>query len=144
MVNIYTETRSVEVCVVVLVLTKSVNETEKSNFFIILTSLSRNFVYSLQTFQHFGDFVKCFLRFCYKFSMKIIFYLPVNTGKPKFVAFLVFVLYDCFIYHTNFVFPKCLETRRHLGSGRETVNSQGYSELREPIKTHENCYLLIW
>ena len=23
--------------------------------------------------------------------MKIIFFLPVNTGKPKFVAFLVFV-----------------------------------------------------
>ena len=32
-----------------------------------------------------------FLRFCCKLSMKIIFYLPVNTGKPKFVAFLVFV-----------------------------------------------------
>ena len=29
-------------------------------------------------------------------------------------------------------------------SVRKTVNSQGYSELREPIKTHENCYLLIW
>ena len=32
-----------------------------------------------------------FLRFCCKFSVKIIFYLPVNTDKPKFVAFLVFV-----------------------------------------------------
>ena len=27
---------------------------------------------------------------------------------------------------------------------RKTVNSQGYSELQEPIKTHENCYPLIW
>ena len=29
-------------------------------------------------------------------------------------------------------------------SFRKTVNSQGYSELREPIKTRENCYPLIW
>ena len=29
-------------------------------------------------------------------------------------------------------------------SVRTTVNSQGYSELREPIKTRENCYPLIW
>ena len=29
-------------------------------------------------------------------------------------------------------------------SARETVNIQGYSELREPIKTLENCYPLIW
>ena len=27
---------------------------------------------------------------------------------------------------------------------RKTVNIQGYSELREPIKTIENCYPLIW
>ena len=26
----------------------------------------------------------------------------------------------------------------------KTVNSQGYSELQEPIKTRENCYPLIW
>ena len=29
-------------------------------------------------------------------------------------------------------------------SFRKTVNSQGYSELWEPIKTRENCYPLIW
>ena len=29
-------------------------------------------------------------------------------------------------------------------SVRKIVNSQGYSELREPIKTRENCYPLIW
>ena len=29
-------------------------------------------------------------------------------------------------------------------SVRKTVNSQGYSELREPIKMRENCYPLIW
>ena len=32
-----------------------------------------------------------FLRFCCKYSIKIIFYLQVNTDKLKFVAFLVFV-----------------------------------------------------
>ena len=26
----------------------------------------------------------------------------------------------------------------------KTVNIQGYSKLREPIKTRENCYPLIW
>ena len=29
-------------------------------------------------------------------------------------------------------------------SVRKTVNFQGYSKLREPIKTCENCYPLIW
>ena len=29
-------------------------------------------------------------------------------------------------------------------TGRETVNVQEYSELREPIKTCEKCYSLIW
>ena len=48
-----------------------------------------------------------------------------------------------FIYRSNVVFRKCLETRSHLGSGRKTVNSRGYSELRETIETHENCYSLI-
>ena len=38
-------------------------------------------------YKHFGDFVN----FCCKFSMKIIFFLPVYTNKPKFVAFLVFL-----------------------------------------------------
>ena len=38
-----------------------------------------------------GILSSSFLRFCCKFSKKIIFYLPVNNDKPKFVAFLVFV-----------------------------------------------------
>ena len=29
-------------------------------------------------------------------------------------------------------------------SASKTVNIQGYSELREPIKTRENCYPRIW
>jgi len=27
---------------------------------------------------------------------------------------------------------------------RKAVNIQGYSKLREPIETRENCYPLIW
>ena len=68
--------------------------------------------------------------------MKIIFYQLEITDKPKFVAFLAFVC-------TNASFNAQI-LRRYLGSGRKTVNSQGYSELREPIKMHENCYLMIW
>ena len=53
------------------------------------TSLSTNFVYNIvQTLRGFCQVH--FLRFCCKFSMKIIFYLPVNTDKPKFVTFLAF------------------------------------------------------
>ena len=95
-------------------------------------------------YKHFGDFVKCILRFCCKFSMKIISYLTSEHREAKVRRFLGICLYECFIYRTNFVFRKCLETRHHLGSGCKTVNSQGYSELREPFKTRENCNSLIW
>ena len=78
------------------------------------------------------------------FSMKIIIYLPVKNDKPKFVAFLIFVCTTASNFPSNFVFRKCLETRRHLGSGRKKVNIQRYSELREPIKKRKNCYSLIW
>ena len=72
-------------------------------------------------------------------------FLPTSEHRQvKFHRFLGICLYDCFIYRTNFVFRKWRETGRHLGSGRKTVKSQGYSELREPIKTPENCYSLIW
>ena len=63
---------------------------KKVTFCKLKTSLSKNFVYNLQTFR--GILSSAFLRFCCKFSVKIIFYLSsVNTDKPKFVAFLVFV-----------------------------------------------------
>ena len=62
-------------------------------------------------------------------------FLPISKHRQAKVRhFLGICLYDCFIYRSNFVYRKCLKTRRHLGSGRKTVNSQGYSELREPIK----------
>ena len=74
-------------------------------------------------------------------------FLPNSACKQRKAEvrlFLGICLYDCFIYRSNIVLRKCLETRRHLGYGRKTVNSQGYSELREPIKARENYDSLIW
>ena len=34
--------------------------------------------------------------------------------------------------------------RAILLSVRKPVNIQGYSKVREPLKTRENCYPLIW
>ena len=49
------------------------------------------------------------LRFYCKFRMKIIFNLPINTDKPKFVAFLVFACTTASLNRSNIVSRKCLE-----------------------------------
>ena len=99
------------------------------------TSLSRNFVHNLQTFLGF-----CQVRFMVllQIQRENNFLLTTEHRQAKFRRFLGICLYDYFIYRTNFVFRKCLETRRHLGFGRKTVNSERYSELWQPIKTREN------
>ena len=56
--------------------------------------------------------------------MKIILYLPVNTDKPKFVAFLVFVCMTASFIAQISSSQKGFETRRHLDAGRKTMNSQ--------------------
>ena len=61
-----------------------------TTFCKLKTSLSRNFVYNLQTFQM-GILSSDFYVFCCKFSMKTIFCLSVYTDKPKFVGFRVFL-----------------------------------------------------
>ena len=48
-------------------------------------------------------------------------------------------MYSCFIYRKNFIFRFS-----HFESHPKTVNIQGHFELQEPIRTHENCYPLIW
>ena len=48
-------------------------------------------------------------------------------------------MYSCFIYRKNFTFRFS-----HFESHPKTVNIQGNFELQEPIRTHENCYPLIW
>ena len=58
----------------------------------VFVNKKRHLVGTLFTISNLPEiFSRAFLRFCCKFSMKIIFYLPVNTDKPKVVAFLVFV-----------------------------------------------------
>lgn len=90
------------------------------------------------------DFISssAFLRLCCKLSKKTIFYLPVNTDQPS--RFLGTCCYSCFICRYNVVFRNCHETGRHIDSCSKTMNSQGCFELREPIRTLENCVLLIW
>ena len=114
---------------------------KKKTFCKLKTSLSRNFVHNLQTFLGFYQ-----VRFIVLLQIQHENnFLPTTQHRQaKVRRFLGICLYDYFIYRTNFVFRKCVETRRHLGSGRKTVNSQTYSELRQPIKTRENCYSLIW
>ena len=48
-------------------------------------------------------------------------------------------MYSCFIYRKNFIFRFS-----HFESHPKTVNIQGYFKLQEPIRTHKNCYPLIW
>ena len=109
---------------------------KKVTFCKLKTSPSRNFVYSLKTFGFCHVHFTILLQIQHENN-----FLPTSEHRQaKVRRFLGICLYDCFIYSSN----KCLETRRHLGSGRKTVNSQGYSELWEPIKLRENCYSLIW
>ena len=104
---------------------------QKITFCKLKTSLSRKFT----IYKHFGDFVKRIFTILLQIKHENNF-LPTSKHRQA----LGICLYDCFIYSSNFVFRKCSEATRHLGFGRKTVNSQGYSELREPIKTREKCY----
>ena len=67
-------------------------------------------------------------------------YPPLFTD-PEGVVVLVFTKSDAVLMSSSETFAK---RRAIFLSVRKTVNSQGYSELREPIKTRENCYPLIW
>ena len=84
-------------------------------------------------YKHFGDFVKCIFTILLQIQHENNFLPTSKHLQAKVRRFLGICLYDCFIYGSNFVFRKCLETRCHLGSGRKTVNSHGYCELWEPI-----------
>ena len=118
---------------------RQLNKNNKKSNFLKIKKVTQQEL-CLQFTNILGIFTSAFLRFCCKFIMKIIFYLPVNTDKPKFVAFLVFVCTTAsFIAQIS-----SSEKDAIFGSGRKTVNSQGYSELLEPIKTRENCYSPIW
>ena len=113
---------------------------KKVTFCTLKTSLSTNFVYNLQTFRGFRQVPFCVSFFC-KFSTKIIFYPPVNNDKPKFVAFFVFV--RMLHLSLNFRLSKMYRNETPFCLRSQTVNSQGYSDLRGPIKTREICCSLI-
>ena len=72
--------------------------------------------------------------------MKIIFYLPVNIDKPKFMAFWVFD-------YTTASFIAQISSSENFWAilaqvTKQWIAKEGYSELWEPIKTRKNCYLL--
>ena len=99
---------------------------KKVTFCQLKKSLSRNFVYSLQTFRGF-----CQVHFTILFQIQHEnnFLPTIEHRQGKIQHFFGICLYDCFIYRRNFIFQRCLETRR-----------QEYSKLREAIKTRENCF----
>ena len=68
------------------------------------------------------------LWFCSKFSKKILFYWPVNTEKPNFFSFLVFV--GAAASFTAKISSFETVAKRDAESCPKTVNIQGYSELR--------------
>ena len=73
--------------------------------------------------------------------MKIIFYQPVNSDKAKFVAFLV-----CVCTTISFIGQiSSSENVSNRGAILAPVAKRWIAkDIREPIKTLENCYSLIW
>ena len=69
--------------------------------------------------MHFYDFVANIIQHENNFLP------PRKHRQAKVRRSLGICLYDCFFYRSNLSW---------LRSRRKTVNSQGYSELREPIK----------
>ena len=107
--------------------------------FISIKTSSHDLLVQTAYWQCFGDH---FLWFCCKFNKKIFFYQPVNTERPK--LFLSWYFLAQLILLALFIFRNCRETRSHFESRPKTVNIQGYSELREPIRMRKNCYPLIY
>ena len=73
--------------------------------------------------KSFEDFVNCI--FLLQIQHENVFLPTSKHRQAKVRCFRRICLHDFLIYRSNFVFRKCLETRRHLDSGRRTVNSQG-------------------
>ena len=105
------------------------NQLNKKSDFLYIKNITQ-LELCLQFANILGILSSLFLRFGCNICMKIFFYLPVNSEKPKFVAVLVFVSCTIAPFIAQISSRKCVETRRHLGSCGKTVNSQGYSELR--------------
>jgi len=77
--------------------------------------------------------------------MKIIFYVPVNTDKPKAVAFVVFVRTTAsFTAQISSSENVSARARRHLGSGCKTVNSQGYKDIPSYGRQSKSAKIAIY
>ena len=83
-----------------------------------------------------------FWQFCCIFIKKIFSYRPVNADKPNFVSLLVIT--GAAASFTSKILSFETVAKRGAILNPKTVNIQGYSELREPIRTHVNRYPLIW
>ena len=114
---------------------QQLNKNKKVTFCKLKNSLSRNFVYNLQTLS------SAFLRFCCKFIMKTIFYLLVTTNKPKFVAFLVFVCSTASFIAQISSSENVLKRDAILAPVAKQWIAKDILNYREPIK---NCYSLVW
>ena len=72
-------------------------------------------------------------------------YIHRSSPTLRGIVVLVFTKSDGKKYASSISSSETFAKRRTVFlSVRKTVNIQGYSELREPIKTRENCYPLIW
>ena len=103
---------------------------------------------SLQTlftiYKHFGDFVKYVFTILLQIQHESNLLPTSKHRQAKVRRLLGICFYECFIYRSNFVFPKMSRSGTPSWLQSQTVNSQGYSELLEPIKIRESCYSLIW
>ena len=76
----------------------------------------------------------------YRDAKRRSIYPPLFTD-PEGIVVLVFTKSLMATISSSETFAK---RRAIFLSVRKTLNIQGYSKLREPIKTRENCYPLIW
>ena len=84
-----------------------------------------------------------FLWFCWKFSENF-FSTDQSTLTSQILTLSWYLLVQKLHLPPRFIFWNCHGTRSHFESRPKTVNIHGYSELRKPIRTRENCYSLIW
>ena len=111
----------------------------KRNFFINKRR-HLEFVYRFN-WQCFGD------HFFYYFvanSVRNFFYSNKSTLTSHILFLSWYLLVQLLHLPPKFIFWNCHGTRSHFESRPKTVNIHGYSELRKPIRTRENCYPLIW
>ena len=75
-------------------------------------------------------------------------YLPLFTdpeGDSCFSIYLIrWIKNDASLMATISSSETFAKRRAIFLAVRKTVNNQGYSKLREPIKMRQNCYPLIW